>query len=298
MDYRDHRPDLNAQLFDLATMGVGIRMSARRLGLSQRCTELKLRKIARHLRQLNLNLRRPLTGDVEFQFDEIETFEANRSLRPLSVPVLIEKTARYYVWAEAATIRPKGRKTEKRLKQLAIEESKHGRRKDRSRRSIVRTLARGGELVAEDASVLLYTDEKSTYPGLACTAFGGERLTHHRTNSKLARTTWNPLFPINHEEARMRDMAGRLRRQSWLVSKRRRYLDLSLQMHMACRNLVQTRFNHDDRSPAQILGFVHRRLSKHEALSWRQHWGERSLHPLSRRERSVAEYQQALPPAA
>ena len=293
MDYRDHRPDLNARFFECVTMGVGIRMSARRLGLSLRCAELKLRKIARHLRQLNLNLRRPLEGHVAFQFDEVETFEANRSLRPLSVPVLLEKETRYLVWAEAATIRPKGKMTPARLQKLRMEHEKRGYRKDRSRRACRRTLARGRELVDEDTRITLFSDEKSSYPGLARAAFGVRRLCHLTTNSKLARTTWNPLFPVNHEDARMRDMMGRLRRQSWLVSQRRRYLDLALQVQMAYRNLVRPRFNYDDRSPAEMLGFVSRRLTKEEALGWSQRWGKRSLHPLSPRGRSVAEIEVA-----
>lgn len=292
-DYRDHRPHLNVPLFDLTSMGVGLRMSARRLGLSRRCTELKLRKIARHLRRLNLTLRRPLHGHVALHFDELETFEANRSLRPLTVPVLIETSTRYCVWAESATIRPKGKMTPRRLEKLAVEERRRGRRRDRSRRAIRRTLGRARDLLAEDARVTLFTDEKSSYPGLARRAFGAQRLAHHTTNSRLARTTWNPLFPINHEDARLRDMLGRLRRQSWLVTKRRRWLDLVLQVQIAYRNLVRTRFNHDTASPAQLLGFVPRRLTKHEALSWRQEWGKRSLHPLGRGTRSVAEFEEA-----
>jgi len=298
MDYRDHRPDLNVQLFDLVSMGVGIRMSSRRLGLSLRCTELKLRKIARHLRQLNLNLRRPMSGAVEFQFDELETFEGDRSLRPLTVPVLIERRSRYCLWAEAATIRPKGKMTRKRRERVRIDELRHGKRKDRSRRSILRTLARGRDLLATCASVVLYTDEKLTYPMLARESFGRALAAHDRTNSKAPRTIRNPLFPINHEDARMRDMMGRLRRKSWLASKKRRHLDLALQLHMAYRNLVRTRFNFDEESPAQVLGFVHRRLTKGEALSWSQRWGKRSLHPLSTRGKSVRRYEEALAGAA
>ena len=96
----------------------------------------------------------------------------------------------------------------------------------------------------------------------------------------------------------MRDMMGRLRRESWLVSKCSQFLDLALQVHMAQRNLVQSRFNYDDKSPAQMLGFVHRRLTKGEVLSWSQRWGKRSLHPLARRGKSVAEYQEAMDQAA
>ena len=297
VDYRDHKPHLNAPLFDLASMGVGIRMAARRLGLSRRATEEKLRKLARHCRRLNLTLRRPLHGHVELHFDELETFEANRSLRPLTVPVLIETRTRYCIWAESETIRPKGKMTPKRREKLRIEHARRGLRKDRSRRAIRRTLNRGRELVAPGARVTLYTDEKTSYRGLARRAFGSERLTHHTTNSQLARTTWNPLFAINHEDARLRDMLGRLRRQSWLVTQRRRYLDLVLQVQMAFRNLVQARFNRDDASPAQLLGFVPRRLTKHEVLSWRMEWGKRSLHPLSRGRGSVARFEAMAAPA-
>lgn len=48
-DFRDHRPDLNGALLASIAAGAGIRRTARDLGLSLRCTELKLRKIARHL---------------------------------------------------------------------------------------------------------------------------------------------------------------------------------------------------------------------------------------------------------
>ena len=108
-DYRDHRPSLNASLFTLLASGVGLRHSARVLELSRHCTELKARKIGRHLRRLNLNLRGPLPASAKFQFDELETYEGRRNTRPLSVPVLIERDTRYMVWAESAPIRPRGR---------------------------------------------------------------------------------------------------------------------------------------------------------------------------------------------
>jgi hypothetical protein len=138
--------------------------------------------------------------------------------------------------------------------------------------------------------VRLESDEKSSYPRLAREAFSRRRLVHRRTNSKVVRNTSNPLFPINHEEALARDLVGRLRRDSWLVSKKRRYLDLALQLHTAFRNLVRRRFNHDQESPAQLLGFAPRRLSVEELLSWRQEWGRRSVHPLSRSGASVGSW--------
>jgi len=282
-DYRDHRPDLNPRLFELLASGVGLRQSARTLRLSLRCTELKFRKIARHLRRLNLSLRGPLGGGARFHFDELETYEEHRGARPLSVPLLVESESRYLVWSESAPIRPRGKMSDQRRKALKRAEKRHGRRRDLSRRSTARTLQRGADIARGAPSVTLETDEKATYPRLARGAFGGRRLLHNRTNSKLVRATWNPLFVVNHEEAVMRDLMGRLRRESWLASKKRRYLDLGIQLHMAHRNLVRRRFNHDEASPAQLLGFAPRRLTPHEVLSWRQEAGGRSVHPLSRR---------------
>ena len=89
LDYRDHRPDLNRPLFLLLSSGVGLRQSSRVLGLSLTCTQLKFRKIARHLRRLNCNLRRPLPSGSTYQLDELETFEGQRNTRPLGVPILI-----------------------------------------------------------------------------------------------------------------------------------------------------------------------------------------------------------------
>jgi hypothetical protein len=78
-----------------------------------------------------------------------------------------------------------------------------------------------------------------------------------------------------------RDLMGRLRRQSWLVSKKRRYLDVALALFIAWRNLVRRRFNFDEESPAQVLEFAPRRMTEEELLSWRQEWGRRSIHPLT-----------------
>lgn len=288
MDYRDHRPHLNARLAELLGSGLGLRQSGRLLSLSRRCTELKARKVGRHLRRLNLNLRGTLAPEASFQFDEFETYEGRRNSRPLSVPLLIEKESRFVVWAESAPIRPNGRMSEARLAAIAQDERIHGPRRDSSRWSAARTLRRGSALVSAEASaVRVGTDEKSTYPKLLREAFAPRRVAQTTTNSQLARRTWNPLFPINHTEAMLRDLTGRLRRESWLVSKRRRWLDIALHVFIAYRNYVRRRVNTEEESPAQRLGFAPRRLTWNELLSWRQDWGRGSLHPLGRRSESV-----------
>jgi len=132
------------------------------------------------------------------------------------------------------------------------------------------------------------TDKKRSYPALIKEAFPGQReIAHGQTSSTRTRDVSNPLFAINQTEAIARDLMGRLRRQSWLASKKRRYLDLALAMFMTWRNLVRRRFNHDEFSPAEDLGFVRRRMSEEELCSWRQDWGRQSIHPLAWNSHSI-----------
>ena len=88
-----------------------------------------------------------------------------------------------------------------------------------------------------------------------------------------------------------RDLMGRLRRRSWLVSKKRKYLSLHWQVLIAYRNDHRPRFNGEEESPAQLLGFLPRLLSRGELLSWRQCWGAgHGIHPLAADGASVTGY--------
>lgn len=293
-DYRDQKPHTNAMVFALLSSGLGLRQTGRVVGLSRPGITAKFCKIAHHLRRLNENLRGQLGETATLQFDELETYEGRRNTRPLTLPILIDCESRFHIAARSAAIRPRGKMTEARKRAIEDDEERLGRRLDRSRDAIRSVLRAGARLCKDAKRIILQTDEKGVYPNLAKEAFGAERLEHETTNSKLARLTWNPLFPINHTEAMARDLTGRLRRESWLVSKKSAYLNLHLQMLMAYRNYVRPRFNYDHETPAQILGFVAERMTPWDMSTWRQDWGEKSIHPLERGPfRSIAEVRAA-----
>lgn len=278
----------------LLSSGIGFRQTHRIVALTRRNTTMKFRKLARHLTHFNLSLAdAPQTDEVSLQFDELETYETRRSTRPLTLPVLIEKNSRFFIGAASAPIRPSGKFSDARKRAIAEDEARFGPRKDGSKPVLKAVLKLGRKFSRNARTVILATDCKTTYPKFAKAAFKGKRLVHHQTLSTLPRTTFNPLFPINHVEATLRDLMGRLRRESWLASKKGRYLDLHLQAYMAYRNFSRARFNRDTKTPAEILGFTDRALSLGQLLSWRQDWGaERSPHPLSNNgDRTVPEYQ-------
>ncbi len=277
LSYRDHKPHLNLALLRLLTSGIGLRQSARVLKLSRRCLELKAHKLGAHFRHLNSNLRGLLKDGSSLQLDEIETYETKRRERPVTFPILIEAVSRFTIWGESGTLSPRGRMNTSRKEAIEADSKAFGKRQDQSRETVRRTLARAVPMVRGLQNVVVQSDEKSTYPGLLREAFGEERLEHQTTSSKQERTIQNPLFPINQMEAISRDLLGRLRRESWLVSKKRCFLDLAFQMLMAWKNYVRPRFNRDHESPAMFAGLLGRRLKPGELVGWRQDFGQDRL---------------------
>ncbi len=247
------------------------------LSLSRRCLELKAQKLGAHFRHLNSNLRGQLKDGSCLQLDEIETYEAKRRERPVTFPILIEADSRFTIWGESGTLSPRGRMNASRKEAIEADSKAFGKRQDQSRETVRRTLARAVPMVRGLQNVVVQSDEKSTYPGLLREAFGAGRLEHQTTSSKQERTIQNPLFPINQMEAISRDLLGRLRRESWLVSKKRCFLDLAFQMLMAWKNYVRPRFNRDQESPAMFAGLLGRRLTPGELVGWRQDFGQDRL---------------------
>ena len=278
-DYRDRRPDCNAPLFELLTSGVGLRMSARILALGVQSVQRKMEKIARTCGLLHDNLAARLPEGRTYLLDEEETYEG-ASIRPLTMPVLIEKQTWFVVASDVGSIRRLAARGTARRKRQDHEERVRGRRKDESMKCVRKVLRRLESKVC--GPLVLRTDQKASY-ATAMKAIFGERVCHETTAGTLVRTTHNPLFPINTTLAMTRDNCGRLRRRSWLVTKVARRLRAQMDLFAVYRNYVRKRFNRDKRSetPARLLGLLPRQLSKHDVLRWRQDWASRSPHPLS-----------------
>ncbi|MCR9248090.1 MAG: hypothetical protein NXI31_23930, partial [bacterium] len=131
-DYCDRRPDSNASLFKLLTSGTGLRQAGRVLGLAPSSVQHKMRKMARSCRWLQRNLARRLPAGRTYLLDEEETY-AGASIRPLTVPIVMEKESWFLVAATAGPIRRLAPKGTKRRMWQDHHERKHGKRKDRSR---------------------------------------------------------------------------------------------------------------------------------------------------------------------
>ncbi len=280
LDCGDRRPEVNPKLFEALTSGIGYRQSARNQGMGVSAIQRKARKLERHAGFLHANLSPRLPAGRTFQLDEEETYEA-ASIRTLTMPVLIEREHWFVVATAVGSSRRLAAKGSKRRAWQDREELANGPRADESRKCVTEVMRAlddrlaGGELVLE-------TDQKGSYATIGREVFG-KRLVHQRTSSRLPRTTFNPLFPINTTLAMTRDNLGRLRRQSWLVTKERECLRGHMNLFLVYRNYIRKRFNRDQEahSPGVRLGLLERNLTVAETLGWRQDWGPRSIHPQS-----------------
>lgn len=280
-DRGDRRPDCNQLLFQLLTSSLSLRQSARLVKLSISGVQKKMRKLARTCRNLHRNLCAKLPPDRTFLLDEEETYEG-ASIRPLTMPVLMERKSWFIVATTAGRIRRLAPDGTRRRRLQEREERRHGERRDRSKLCVQLVLGRLAKCVPEGA-VTLRSDEKSSYRTVAKDLLG-ERLRHETTRGRRPRTTANPLFPINTTMAMTRDNCGRLRRKTWLVTKKGRYLRQQMHLFVAYRNYVRKRFNRDpdDKiSSAVVLELLSRAIRPSEIVRWRQDWGMRSIHPQS-----------------
>ena len=93
---------------------------------------------------------------------------------------------------------------------------------------------------------------------------------HAQHSSKARRDRFNPLFPINHTLAMLRDGLSRLVRRSWGASKLLEWLERHAWVWIAYRNYIRGVTNKaPDTTPAQALGVLARQFSKQTFFEWR-----------------------------
>ena len=274
-DRNQKKPYLNAPFLDLMVACVALRQAARILRVARRTIERRFAWLAGHAAAFHANRLRGLEGP--FMLDELETFEGNR-YQPVTVPVLIQPRCLFLVAADVGPLRRKGRMTPLQLRRRAEHEARHGRRPTQSAAAVRRVFGRLRGSVPADAPVVLHSDHKPLYRSLGRRIFG-RRFTWRPHSASSRRDRSNPLFPINHTNARLRHFLARLRRRSWCVSKRRERLRQHLQIAALWVNYCRGITNRTDTTPAQALGLAARRYREEEVLAWREDWGRLAAAP-------------------
>jgi len=269
-DYRQKKPHLNAACLRLMVSCVGLRQAAQVLQVARRTIERRFDWLARHASNWHVNRLDGALLEGPFQLDELESFEANR-YQPVTVPVLIDRSSLFIVATEVGALRRKGVMTASQRRRRAEHERIHGRRPSQSPRAVHAVLTWLRHLVDPRMPVILDSDHKPLYGLLGHRLFPG-RFVWNRHDAAARRDRTNPLFPINHTNARLRHFLSRLRRRTWCVSKHRAGLRAHLAIATLWSNYVRGITNRTRTTAAQAIGVARKAYRPEEVLAWRQDW--------------------------
>ena len=211
-----------------------------------------------------------LRWEGRFLLDELETYETDRRLKPVTVPLLAHLPSRCILHAAVGTLparKPLPPKKQKQLEQM--EAPPAGKRRSESHAKVSECFSILSEITKNEKLVHVGTDEKATYRTILKKTIG-KRLVHQRTHSKEPRTIKNPLFLVNHTFAMLRDGLGRLVRRNWGATKEREKLEWHLWLYIGWRNYVRPITNKRPHETAgMVAGLVPRMLEPCELLQWR-----------------------------
>ncbi|MBK7874545.1 MAG: IS1 family transposase [Planctomycetes bacterium] len=275
LDYRLRRPELDQRIYEAFVSKVSHRQTARILHTKRRTVERRIARWGEHGRLLHALLlaasKARHTGS--FSLDEAETFETDRRLCPLTVPVLIERETRFVLHVESAPL-PARKVGTPALRQRKLEREKaNDRRRNGSRAAVKACFEALKAWAIESGALEIVTDKKRTYPAVLREVFGKRELRHAVTSSKAVRDTRNPLFAINHTLAMLRDGVSRLVRRTWAHAKTRARLLHHLWIYVAWRNYVRGVSNiRKHETPAMALGVDPERWTLAAWMRWRAPW--------------------------
>ena len=155
--------------------------------------------------------------------------------------------------------------TERKLMRERLE----GKRRSGSRRAVQTCFRYLEHFLSGRRNVVIATDRKTSYAAILREELGA-RVIHVRHPSRATRNYHNPLFPINHTLAMMRDGLSRLVRRNWGASKRQSWLEWHAWVWVAYRNFIRSITNEaKTTSSAMALGLVDRMLDKYDLFTWR-----------------------------
>jgi len=198
--------------------------------------------------------------------DSFESFEWSQ-FHPTSYHVAVGQASHFFYGVTESECRRRGTMTAGQRRRRAEFEQRLGRPDPRSIEVEVAALL---AIVASRPQALeLHTDAHQAYPR-AIRRTGHLAVDHRPISSRAARTTQNPLFPVNLLDLLLRHSSSNHKRETIAASKRRASALERMFVFLVWRNWVKS-FSERKRgaSPAMRLGLVSRRFEPEEILAQR-----------------------------
>lgn len=260
------RPELLEPLFHRLLAGSGYRQITREARCSHSTVMGQAARLGRHALLL-LAQQRPAGAVREpLVIDGFESF-AYSQYHPLQLHLVVGADSHFSYAFTLSRLRRKGRMTHRQRRRRAALEARHGRPEPQA---IELDMAAALRIAAPTAQPLtVRSDEHPAYPR-ALRRLAGHPIRHHCTPSVAARTSGNPLFPVNLMDLLLRHHSANHKREGIAFSKRHQAVIERAALLILWRNFAK-RFseNHDRGTPAMRLGLVERPWSVKRLLAAR-----------------------------
>ena len=198
--------------------------------------------------------------------DGFESF-AFSQYHPLHLNLVVGADSHYVYAFTHCELRRKGSMKACQKRRRAQLEARYGRPDPRG---IEKAMAAALSLaVPEPQALLVRSDEHDDYPR-ALRHLRGCAVEHQRTSSKAARTSGNPLFPVNRLDLLLRHNGANHKRETIAFSKRHQSVVERAALLVLWQNFAkQFSERHGGGTPAMRLGLSERRVSLQEILKRR-----------------------------
>lgn len=259
------RGDLLESIFHRLVSCSGLRQIARETGVAHTTVQLLSERLGRHCLLFH-EQRRPKQAPVEpIVLDGFRTFEHSQYW-PMDLNLLIGVSHFVYGFSDAELRRSGTMRPAQRLKRLMLER-KFGRPDPNSTQRSVEELLR--RVIPANSAALIRSDEHPAYPR-AMKRLANRSFSHESTSSKAARTSNNPLFPVNLADMLLRHSSANHKRETIAFSKRRQGILYRAAIWAVWRNYIKDRSeNRRVGPPAQAIGLIRRAMTVAEILAKR-----------------------------
>ena len=229
------RPDVLLPLAHGVLACSGYRQLARERHCAPTTLMRQMRRLGRHALLL-LERHRPRGPVVEpLVVDGFESF-AYSQYQPCYLNLVVGAHSHYVYAFSHSPLRRKGRMTDGQRRRRARLEAEDGRPDPRAIElgtALALRLA-----VREPQALVVRSDEHAAYPR-AFARLTGYTITHERTSSRAARTSANPLAPVNRADLQLRHNSANHKRETIAFSKRHQSVVERCAWLLAWLNLVK-----------------------------------------------------------
>ncbi len=259
------RGDLLESTFHRLVSCSGMRQIAREAGVSHSTIRRLSDRLGRHCLLFHEAMKPKECPREPIVLDGFRTFEHSQYW-PMDLNLVVGDSFFVYGFNDAE-LRRSGTMRPAQAVKRTILEKRFGRPDPRATEESVRELLM--RVVPKGGVVTLRSDEHQSYPR-AIARLNNRTFRHETTSSKEARTTSNPLFPVNMSDMLLRHSSSNHKRETIAFSKRRQSILYRAAVWTVWRNYMKDRSeNRKVGPPAQLLGLISRSLSIRDVLKRR-----------------------------